>query len=58
MPSSFSPPPGGGRDTDGGTESAKDRTGDGVDPGDGWSDATTPSDGLPAETAPQAWRAE
>ena len=39
-------------DTDGGTQSEKGRTGDGVDPGDGRSDATTPSDGLPAENAP------
>ena len=50
MPSPFSPPPGGGGGTEGGTQSAKGRTDDGVDPGDGRSDATTPSNGLPART--------
>uniref|UniRef100_A0AAV1TNM1 Uncharacterized protein n=1 Tax=Peronospora matthiolae TaxID=2874970 RepID=A0AAV1TNM1_9STRA len=54
MSSPCSPPPGGEGNTDGGTQGAEVRSGEVAAPGDGWSDAITPSEGLPAKTAPHA----
>uniref|UniRef100_A0AAV1VKR9 Uncharacterized protein n=1 Tax=Peronospora matthiolae TaxID=2874970 RepID=A0AAV1VKR9_9STRA len=52
MPSPISPPPGGGKNTYGGTQDAKVRFGEVAGPGNGRLDAITPSEGLHTETAP------